>query len=113
MGLPLLLGGAVFDAPHLRLGDFGGLVAGFALLVVAWAVVEIVASIGMFGWRRWGPRRRLIVGIVGLALTGPALLTPGSRGDDGWRPSLASTSPSRRVRLTLHPWRGRPPLRPR
>ncbi len=89
MGLLLLLGGAVFDAANTYgLGDFGGLVAGFALLVVAWAVVEIVASIGMFGWRRWGRVAGIVVGIVGLALTGPAMLTALGAGGDDSGPSL-------------------------
>ncbi len=54
-------------------GPLGGVVAGFAFLVVFWGLLEVVAAIGMFAHRGWGRALGLIVGVVGVLFTGLGL----------------------------------------
>jgi hypothetical protein len=95
MGALLLLGallaagaGSVEGVPGDVAASLGGFVAGFALLVLAWAVLEIVASIGMLGHRRWGRLLGLAIGGLGLAFAGLSLLTAVGAGDAGDGPSI-------------------------
>jgi hypothetical protein len=64
--------------------SLGGLVVIFALLVLLWAVLEMVAAIGMLGHRRWGRLIGLAIGGLGLAFGGLSLLSAlGAGGADG------------------------------
>jgi len=94
MGTLLLLAallagaGSVEGVPGDVAASLGGFVAGFALLVIAWAVLEIVASIGMLGHRRWGRLLGLAIGGLGLAFAGLSLVTALGAGDAGGGPSV-------------------------
>jgi hypothetical protein len=99
MGLLLMLGGALFagleGAAELEgvigsdlFGAFGGIIAGVAVIVVLWALLEIFASIGMFAHRGWGRAIGLIVGILGVAFTGLSLVSAVGAAGDGAGASL-------------------------
>ncbi len=83
-----LLGGLIATAGSARsgleiFGPIGGLVAGLAILVVLWGLLEAIAAIGMLVHRGWGRALGLVTGVVGFLFTGLGLLGVAGSGDSG------------------------------
>jgi len=55
-------------------GALGGFIAGVAVVVIVWALLEILGAFGMLFRRGWGRALGFIVGIIGAIFTGLALL---------------------------------------
>ena len=79
-GAVLLLGGNLLgqlgttDTGSGVFGALGGFIAGVAVVVIVWALLEIFGAFGMLFRRGWGRALGLIVGIIGAIFTGLALL---------------------------------------
>ena len=80
VGAGLFLGGNVLgqldttDTGSGVFGAIGGFVAGVAVVVIVWALLEILGAFGMLFRRGWGRAIGFIVGIIGAIFTGLALL---------------------------------------
>jgi hypothetical protein len=62
-------------------GAVGGLISGVAVIIIIWALLEILGGFGMLFRRGWGRAIGFFVGIIGAIFTGLALLaTLGSLG---------------------------------
>ncbi len=76
----LMLGGTVLgqlgttDTGTGVFGALGGFIAGVAVVVIVWALLEIFGAFGMLFRRGWGRALGFIVGIIGALFTGLALL---------------------------------------
>jgi hypothetical protein len=55
-------------------GAIGGVVAGIAVVVIAWALLEILTGLGMVLRRSWGRAFGVVVGLIGAIFTGLALV---------------------------------------
>jgi len=55
-------------------GAFGGFIAGVAVVVIVWALLEIFGAFGMLLRRGWGRAIGFIVGVIGAIFTGFALV---------------------------------------
>lgn len=55
-------------------GAVGGFIAGVAVVVMVWALLEVIGGFGMLFRRGWGRAIGFIVGIIGAIFTGLALL---------------------------------------
>lgn len=79
-GAILMLGGTVLgqlgttDTGTGVFGALGGFIAGVAVVVIVWALLEIFGAFGMLFRRGWGRALGFIVGIIGAIFTGLALL---------------------------------------
>jgi hypothetical protein len=79
-GAILFLGGSVLgqfgtaDTGTGVFGALGGFIAGVAVVVIVWALLEILGALGMLFRRGWGRALGFIVGIIGAIFTGLALL---------------------------------------
>ena len=79
-GAILMFGGTVLgqlgttDTGTGVFGALGGFIAGVAVVVIVWALLEIFGAFGMLFRRGWGRALGFIVGIVGAIFTGLALL---------------------------------------
>jgi len=79
-GAILLLGGSMLgqignaETDVGVFGAVGGFIAGVAVLVIAWALLEIFGAFGMLFRRGWGRAIGFITGIIGAIFTGLALL---------------------------------------
>jgi len=57
-------------------GAFGGFIAGVAVVVIVWALLEIFGAFGMLLRRGWGRAIGFIVGVIGAIFAGFALVAP-------------------------------------
>ncbi len=79
-GAILMLGGTVLGQLGTTetgtgvFGALGGFIAGVAVVVIVWALLEIFGAFGMLFRRGWGRALGFIVGIIGVLFTGLALL---------------------------------------
>jgi len=55
-------------------GALGGFIAGIAVVVIVWALLEIFGAFGMLLRRGWGRAIGFIVGVIGAIFTGFALV---------------------------------------
>jgi len=55
-------------------GAIGGVIAGVAVVVIIWALLEIFGGVGMLVRRGWGRAIGFVVSIIGALFTGLALL---------------------------------------
>ena len=55
-------------------GALGGFIAGVAVVVIVWALLEIFGAFGMLLRRGWGRAIGFIVGVIGAIFTGFALV---------------------------------------
>jgi len=80
VGAGLFLGGNVLgqldtaDTGSGVFGAVGGFLAGVAVVVIVWALLEIFGAFGMLFRRGWGRAIGFIVGIIGAILTGFAFV---------------------------------------
>ena len=80
LGAGLFLGGNMLgqlDTAGTDTGIFGavgGFLAGVAVVVIVWALLEIFGALGMLLRRGWGRAIGFIVGVIGAAFTGFALV---------------------------------------
>jgi hypothetical protein len=63
-------------------GAFGGFIAGVAVVVIVWALLEIFGAFGMLLRRGWGRAIGFIVGVIGAIVAG----------SPSWRRSLHSAT---------------------
>lgn len=55
-------------------GAIGGFIAGIAVVVIVWALIEVFGAFGMLFRRTWGRVIGFMVGIIGAIFTGFGLL---------------------------------------
>jgi len=86
-GAAIFVGGSLFGdlgnaATHTGIfGAIGDLISGVAVIIIIWALLEILGGFGMLFRRGWGRAIGFFVGIIGAIFTGLALLaTLGSLG---------------------------------
>jgi hypothetical protein len=89
-GAILLAGGSVLgqigtaETGSGVFGAIGGFIAGVAVVVIVWALLEVFGALGMLVRRGWGRAIGFFVGIIGAVFTGFATLASlGSLGNTG------------------------------
>lgn len=79
-GAILFLGGSLFgqigttETGSGIFGAIGGFIAGVAVVVIVWALLEILGAFGMLLRRGWGRAIGFVVGAIGAMFTGLVLL---------------------------------------